>query len=551
MNGKLNLLAVLLIAVASTTSSTLLQGQTTIWVGGGGNNLFSNGLNWSNGAPGPLHTARFETNIIPPSVINVLTDELFERLEVRVNSVTLSGDVNFNVQGTVDVEGSGELNLVNQITVNCDRCDPEGVVNVVNATVNTTGLIVIGNAATAGTLTISGGGVVSIGGSSSVFVSGITTVTNSGSQWLTANSLQIGQNATVADAVLNILDGGFVSGDKVRIGFSGTKSGRVNVAGSQSELFCGQDLDIGLDSDGELNISDFGRATVLENVNIDSGSMVSLSSNSFLQVAGEVINRGFIQITGSGLIDSDVEIPFGAGELEVAPNSVAKITGDLTHNGSDVSVASGSQLLVCGDWSGIGHFFGSGRVDMEAGVSPGHSQGNNIAAVLFAGDLNLGADTQTIFELAAEFSHDQLFVDKALSIDGTLTVNLVSGLQLEPNMQFAIVFVGESVSGTFDGLPEGALVGTYNGVDLFITYTGGDGNDVVLTTPSSIVLGDANDDGVFSNLDIAAFVLALTNPIAYQAMHSEVDPDVVLDMNGDGGFDNLDIASFVLALTGP
>ncbi len=48
MNGKLNLLAAVLIAVAITTSSTLLQGQTTIWVGGGGNNLFSNGLNWSN-----------------------------------------------------------------------------------------------------------------------------------------------------------------------------------------------------------------------------------------------------------------------------------------------------------------------------------------------------------------------------------------------------------------------------------------------------------------------------------------------------------------------
>ena len=49
-----------------------------------------------------------------------------------------------------------------------------------------------------------------------------------------------------------------------------------------------------------------------------------------------------------------------------------------------------------------------------------------------------------------------------------------------------------------------------------------------------IVLGDANGDGVFNNLDIAAFVLALTNPAAYPAMFPDVDPDVVLDMNGDG-----------------
>ncbi len=486
---------------------------------------------------------------MPPSVINVLFDELIDRLEVRVNSVTLSGDVNFNVNGTVDVVSSGELNLINQLTVNCERCDAEGVINVADATVNTTGIAVIGNTANAGTMTISDGGVVSIGGSS-FLVNGIANVTNSGSQWITTMNLNVGQNATVADAVVNILNGGLVSAERVRIGVSGTENGCVNVDGNQSELFCSGDLDVGIDSVGELNLSNFGRAIVLENANIASGSMVTLASNGSLQVAESITNQGVIQFTGAGLIDGDVEIPFGSGELVVNPISVANITGDLTHNGSDVSVASGSQLLVCGDWSGIGNFFGSGRVDLEAGVSPGNSQGNNIAAVLFAGDLNLGADTQTVFELAAEFSHDQLFVDKALSIDGTLTVNLVSGLQLEPNMQFAIVFVGESVSGTFDGLPEGALVGTYNGVDLFITYTGGDGNDVVLTTPGSIVLGDANDDGVFSNLDIAAFVLALTNPIAYQAMHSEVDPDVVLDMNGDGGFDNLDIAAFVAALTG-
>ena len=64
------------------------------------------------------------------------------------------------------------------------------------------------------------------------------------------------------------------------------------------------------------------------------------------------------------------------------------------------------------------------------------------------------------------------------------------------------------------------------------------------------VLGDANDDGVLTNLDIASFVLALTNPVAYQAMFPDVDPDVVLDMNNDGVFSNLDIAGFVSALTG-
>ena len=68
--------------------------------------------------------------------------------------------------------------------------------------------------------------------------------------------------------------------------------------------------------------------------------------------------------------------------------------------------------------------------------------------------------------------------------------------------------------------------------------------------PTEIAFGDANGDGIFNNGDIAAFVLALTNLPAYQAMFPDVAPDVVLDMNGSGGFDNFDIAGFVAALTG-
>ena len=64
------------------------------------------------------------------------------------------------------------------------------------------------------------------------------------------------------------------------------------------------------------------------------------------------------------------------------------------------------------------------------------------------------------------------------------------------------------------------------------------------------LLGDANDDGEFNNLDIAAFVLALTDAKMYTLMYPNVDPDVVLDMDGDGLFDNLDLSGFVEVLTG-
>ncbi len=62
--------------------------------------------------------------------------------------------------------------------------------------------------------------------------------------------------------------------------------------------------------------------------------------------------------------------------------------------------------------------------------------------------------------------------------------------------------------------------------------------------------GDANGDCEFNNSDIACFVLALTDPTAYQAMFPDVEADVVLDMNGDGVFNNLDVTGFVVGLTG-
>lgn len=75
--------------------------------------------------------------------------------------------------------------------------------------------------------------------------------------------------------------------------------------------------------------------------------------------------------------------------------------------------------------------------------------------------------------------------------------------------------------------------------------------DVVNCDAATAILGDANNDGVLNNSDISSFVLALTNPVAYQALFSNVDVDTVLDMNQDGVFDNQDITGFVAALTGP
>ena len=74
-----------------------------------------------------------------------------------------------------------------------------------------------------------------------------------------------------------------------------------------------------------------------------------------------------------------------------------------------------------------------------------------------------------------------------LTIDGRLELDNLENLDLDVNNNIDIVSVGGNLKGTFDNLPEGALVHAYQSKDgeyhnIRITYKGGDGNDISLTT---------------------------------------------------------------------
>ena len=156
----------------------------------------------------------------------------------------------------------------------------------------------------------------------------------------------------------------------------------------------------------------------------------------------------------------------------------------------------------------------------------------------------------------------------ALNVTGwTPTDNAVVTIEFIGDSQFAVLLAQDTKT-DINGLPitVTALGGTVNysghsnafktAFENLIGSTiplanGSNFSDITVQGPNTVVLGDANDDGEFNNLDIAAFVLALTDIVTYQAMFPNVDPEVVLDMNDDGKFNNLDIADFVAALTGP
>jgi MYXO-CTERM domain-containing protein len=70
------------------------------------------------------------------------------------------------------------------------------------------------------------------------------------------------------------------------------------------------------------------------------------------------------------------------------------------------------------------------------------------------------------------------------TLGGALDVALFYGFTPVVGQTFQIINIGTVRIGEFDGLGEGSLVKRFGDVGLYLSYAGGDGNDVVLTAAS-------------------------------------------------------------------
>ena len=80
-----------------------------------------------------------------------------------------------------------------------------------------------------------------------------------------------------------------------------------------------------------------------------------------------------------------------------------------------------------------------------------------------------------------------------VELAGTLEVYLIDSFELLAGMSFDILKVGGTLTGQYDGLDEGHKVGSFSGTNLYISYAGGNGNDVTLFSravpePAAILL---------------------------------------------------------------
>ena len=210
--------------------------------------------------------------------------------------------------------------------------------------------------------------------------------------------------------------------------------------------------------------------------------ITSSSGTPTLTVTNAVANTYEGVITGSISLEKG-----GAGTLTLTRNSSysgttavnagsLRVNGDLSGASGAVTVASGASL------EGIGTLGSAITIESGGNLQPGvGSEGT----LIIDSDLNLAGVYDFDISGTTVSTHDLTSVTGNVTLSGTLNVVEAGGtdfssLTVGDEIRLIDLTGAGSVSGTFADLAEGGAV-TLGGSVFTISYTGGNGNDVVLT----------------------------------------------------------------------
>lgn len=354
--------------------------------------------------------------------------------------------------------------------------DPAASVTVTGSAANTTvRSLQIGGGTGLATLDLRNGAILT--STNGVAIASTGTLTGDGS--IAANVVNNGNvvadNLTVTGTLSN---NNVISGNgRIHSSVVNNAGGRVRVLGGNSLLLSGPSFTnaglVEVHGGSELQVN----ATLN---NLASSGLISVRDSSLIGLAG-INNAGSIAMTlGNTAVHGDLS---NTGVVQVSGGAHVTFFDDILQNGTMQVSSVGnttSVAVVLGAFTGSGGFVGGGDVFALGDLRPGNSP----ASVLFDGNLFLGNATDTLIELGGlgPGQFDQLRVTGDFSLAGDLTVSLIDGHTLGAGQQYLIGDVGGLLSGQFNGLGEGALVGVFNGYQTFISYAAGDGNDIALFT---------------------------------------------------------------------
>jgi hypothetical protein len=215
----------------------------------------------------------------------------------------------------------------------------------------------------------------------------------------------------------------------------------------------------------------------------NSGTLKNYSGGTYEEMInfGTLTNNLGGTLNNNGSLDNNhTLLNQTSGTLTNIGTLTNHIGARLTHNGT-IDTTSGSFIndgLLIGEGHITGHVSGSGT------IAPGNSSGvltidghlthyDGGHQIELGGHFHGGGDNSL-----TEF--DWLDVTGDVELAGTLEVYLIDSFELLAGMSFDILKVGGTLTGQYGGLDEGLKVGSFSGPNLYITYAGGNGNDVTL-----------------------------------------------------------------------
>ena len=442
-------------------------------------------------------------------------------------TVVLTGQASdvFYLDAT-DVFGSAT-----DLTVTTATLDLNGNAETIDALAGTgpiaLGVVTLEIGASDGSSSYSG----AISGTGGLTKSGAGTITLSGTN---AYSGTTGINAgTLALDALNAIDAD--SDVSIALGaaldLNGNSHTLASLAGAGNVVTGGGTLSANADDSstvfsgvisGNGGLTKVGAGTLtLSGANTYSGA-TAISAGTLQLGASDVIADdsdvnvvGILDLNGNsdtvGALSGAGDITLGAGTLKIGDTANTTFSGVISDGGgfakagagtltlsgantyTGATTINGGTLSVTGSLANTAVTVNAGATLKGTGAITGSvtSTGGTVAPGLSPGQLSTGSvsfDSNTTFSIelngtVAATGYDQLVVSGTVSLgDATLTGTV--GFAPSPGTKFIIIDndgVGDTVSGTFGGMAEGATI-TLDGVEFAISYQGGDGNDVELTT---------------------------------------------------------------------
>ena len=344
---------------------------------------------------------------------------------------------------------------------------------------------------------VDSGGVVDVAATMKVW-GGATVTLNGGT--IETNSLEV---VEVGDFVFSTGTLRF-SGDQTLDPISGGTLDQIFAGAAVPTLGANQHLEIVGNATlaGQLRLNDVtaslsvGTVSDLSNLDWDAGTL-DITAQSLTVGGGELLGESVI-------VDQNQTLSVSNSSHSVTVNAGADL--NVIRGGLDTAATTNDGLIVISNTTNVDFDLddnGSGLTNNKdlvaidstiAGAVVNNGQIEIVGTVNFTDGVSLAVSGSLGIDINGLLDFDAISVGEDASLGGALSVD-VDGYSLSIGDSFEIIDIDGTQSGTFTGLADGALVGNYGGVDLFIDYDGGDGNDVTLLAalPGDFVLNGQVD----------------------------------------------------------